>query len=268
MRFMPIPIVASLCLLAAWACADEKQEPTAKLEVIEDGVGIKLVRIPGGSFVMGSEKGFDDEVPVHRVTISKPFYLGQTEVTQAQYEAVMEENPSQSQADDLPVDTVSWQKATEFCKKLSEREGKRYRLPTEAEWEYACRAGGDGDFGRGEGGVEVTESSIGDYAWFRLNSEATSPVGRKKPNAWGLYDMHGNVFEWVQDNWLAYPKKATTDPLAVATAQQKLNKGEWYVLRGGSWEWGVDNGKAASRCRCKKTLRSRTVGFRVAREVE
>ncbi len=268
MRFMPIPIVASLCLLAAWACADEKQEPPTKLEVIEDGVGIKLVRIPAGSFVMGSEKGFDDEVPVHRVTISKPFYLGQTEVTQAQYEAVMEENPSQSQADDLPVDTVSWQKATEFCKKLSEREGKRYRLPTEAEWEYACRAGGDGDFGRGEGGVEVTESSIADYAWFRLNSEATSPVGRKKPNAWGLYDMHGNVFEWVQDNWLAYPKKATTDPLAVATAQQKLNKGEWYVLRGGSWEWGVDNGKASSRCRCKKTLRSRTVGFRVAREVE
>jgi formylglycine-generating enzyme required for sulfatase activity len=163
------------------------------------------------------------------------------------------------------VDTVSREKAIEFCTKLSEKEQLTYRLPTEAEWEYACRAGSRGPFGLGEGGIEVTESTIEEYAWFRLNSENSNPVAQKKPNAWGLFDMHGNVFEWCQDNWLAYPKKAMVDPVATATAVERA-KGEFFVLRGGSWEWGVDNGKASSRCRCKKNLRSRTVGFRVARD--
>lgn len=243
-----------------------RAEPIAR-EVITNGVEMKLVRIPAGTFDMGNDKGFDDEVPVHRVTISKDFFLGATEVTQAQYEAVMGENPSQNVgSSDLPVDTVPWDKAVEFCKKLSEKEGLEYRLPTEAEWEYACRAGSTGVIGLAEGGVEVNEADVEEYAWLRLNSEATQPVGRKKPNAWGLYDMHGNVFEWCQDNWLPYLDKAVTDPVAVATKVQKA-KGEFFVLRGGSWEWGLDNAKTSARCRCKKVLRSRTVGFRVARSL-
>lgn len=236
-------------------------------EVIVNGVGIRLAKIPAGSFPMGSESGFDDEVPVRLVTISRPFYLGVTEVTQQQYEAIMGVNPSQHiGSPDLPADTVSWEKAVQFCEKLSEREGVKYRLPTEAEWEWACRAGSKGQFGLGEGGVEVTTESINQYAWFRLNSEETNIVAAKKPNAWGLYDMHGNVFEWCQDNWLPYPDKPATDPVAVMTRAQKA-KGEWYVLRGGSWEWGIDNGTSAARCRCKKVLKSRTVGLRVARSI-
>ena len=182
-------------------------------------------------------------------------------------EAVMGDNPSQNVGSaDLPVDTIPWDKAVEFCKKLSEQEGLEYRLPTEAEWEYACRAGGKGVIGLAEGGFEVAEADVEEYAWLRLNSEATQPVGRKKPNAWGLYDMHGNVFEWCQDNWLPYTDKPVTDPVALATKVQKA-KGEFFVLRGGSWEWGLDNAKASARCRCKKVLRSRTVGFRVARSL-
>src|SRR5262245_15651401 len=159
-----------------------------EIEIITNGVGMKLVKIPAGSFRMGSEHGFDDEVPVHKVVISKPFFLGVTEVTQGQYEAIMDENPSQNLASsDHPVDSVPWLKAVEFCEKLSEREGVKYRLPTEAEWEYACRAGGEGKIGLGEGGVEVAEDNIDEYAWLRLNSDSTQSVGQKKPNAWGLY---------------------------------------------------------------------------------
>jgi formylglycine-generating enzyme required for sulfatase activity len=216
---------------------------------------------------MGSEHGFEDQAPVHKVTISKPFFLGTTEVTQGQYEAIMAENPSQNLASsDDPVDSVSWLKAIEFCEKLSEREGVTYRLPTEAEWEYACRAGSEGKIGLGEGGVEVPEDKIEEYAWLRLNSEGTQPVGQKKPNAWGLYDMHGNVFEWCQDNWLPYSDKNATDPVAVAKKVQK-GSGETFVLRGGSCDWGLDDSTAAARCRCNKNLRSRTVGFRVARSI-
>jgi formylglycine-generating enzyme required for sulfatase activity len=249
--------------------ANETPTPASPAELpttLTNSIGMKLVLIPAGNFQMGSDRGFDDEVPVHRVTLTRPFYLGVTEVTQAQYEETMGDNPSQLVGrPDLPVDTVPWDKAVAFCEKLSEREGVKYRLPTEAEWEYACRAGGTGRFGLGEGGVEVTGENVEEYAWFRLNSAETQPVAQKKPNAWGLYDMHGNVFEWCQDNWLEYPNKPAVDPVALAPKGQK--KGEWFVLRGGSWEWGLDNGTASARCRCKKALRSRTVGFRVARSV-
>ena len=170
------------------------QEVTVELT---NSIGMKLVRIPKGTFTMGN---------YHEVKISKDYYLGVTEVTQGQYEKVMGINPSHFQKQVIrkrnresdssmhPVESVLWKDAVEFCKKLSElpeekKAGRVYRLPTEAEWEYACRAGSMTAYSFGE-----DSKSLGDYAWFVDNSgKQTHPVGEKKANAWGLYDMHGNI---------------------------------------------------------------------------
>jgi len=202
--------------------------PAAKELDLGVGVTMKLALIPAGKFMMGSldsEKGRSkDEGPQHEVTLSKPFYMGVTEVTQAQYEAVMGTNPSHFKGATNPVEKVPWEDATEFCKKLSEKTRQAVRLPTEAEWEYACRAGTTTRFSFGD-----EDSILGDYAWYDSNSGGTThPVGQKKPNAWGLYDMHGNVYEWCADWYGDYPKGAVTDPQGPAS-------GAVLVLRGGSW---------------------------------
>jgi formylglycine-generating enzyme required for sulfatase activity len=186
------------------------------------GVTMKMILIPPGKFTRG------EGAYRHEVTISKPFYMGVTEVTQAQYEAVMGKNPSEFKGATNPVEMVSWNDATAFCKKLSEKTRQAVRLPTEAEWEYACRAGAQTAFSFGD-----DPSALGDYAWHLGNSEMmTHPVGQKKPNAWGLYDMHGNVWEWCADWYVPYPKGAVTDPSGPATG----NRGE-RVVRGGSWNY-------------------------------
>ncbi|MBE3098690.1 MAG: formylglycine-generating enzyme family protein [Planctomycetes bacterium] len=192
---------------------------------------MKLVLIPAGKFMMGEGK---DQ---HEVTISKPFYMGVTEVTQAQYEAVMGTNPSHFKGATNPVETVSWNDATEFCKKLSEKTRQTVRLPTEAEWEYACRAGTATAFSFGD-----SDSALGDYAWYTSNSgNTTHPVDQKKPNAWGLFDMHGNVWEWCADWWRRdYPNGAVTDPQGPAS-------GPYRVLRGGSWSSSPDYCRSAGR---------------------
>jgi formylglycine-generating enzyme required for sulfatase activity len=193
-----------------------------------NGVAMKLVLISAGKFAMGSpgsEEGRKaDEGPKHEVSISKPFYMGLTEVTQAQYEAVMGTNPSEFKGPTNPVENVTWDNAAEFCRKLSEKTRKTVRLPTEAEWEYACRAGSKTRFSFGE-----SESALGNYVWYGANSGGkTHPVGQKKPNTWGLYDMNGNVAEWCADGYGPYSSEASVDP-------QGVTSGDNRVVRGGPW---------------------------------
>jgi formylglycine-generating enzyme required for sulfatase activity len=204
-------------------------------------------------FTMGSPASeanrSNDEIQ-HEVTISKPFYLGVTEVTQEQYEAVMGNNPSNFKDAKNPVERVSWDDAVEFCKKLSSKTGKTVRLPTEAEWEYACRAGTTGAY--------AGNGSLDDMGWYTSNSSSkTHPVGQKKPNAWGLYDMHGNVYEWCGD-WYAdkYPTGAAKDPTGPAS-------GESRVLRGGSWDLYPQYCRSAYRDWLSPGSRGVDIGFSV-----
>ncbi|MCX5671055.1 MAG: SUMF1/EgtB/PvdO family nonheme iron enzyme [Planctomycetota bacterium] len=221
------PAVAQPALAAPTAAA-----PAELTLDLGGGVTMKMVLIPAGKFMMGSPDSaqgpIDFEVPQHEVILSKPFYMGVTEVTQAQYQAVMGKNPSEFKGATNPVETVSWNDATEFCKKLSEKAGQAVRLPTEAEWEYPCRAGTQTAFSFGD-----DLSALGDYAWWDGNSDKTThPVGQKKPNSWGLYDMHGNVWEWCADWYGEYPKGPVTDPSGPATGYGGR------VLRGGAWYYG------------------------------
>jgi formylglycine-generating enzyme required for sulfatase activity len=207
---------------------EPKSSPGILTLDLGNGVAMKLVLIRAGKFVMGSpgsEEGRKaDEGPQHEVSISKPFYMGLTEVTQAQYEAVMGTNPSEFKGPTNPVENVTWDNAAEFCRKLSEKTRKTVRLPTEAEWEYACRAGSKTRFSFGE-----SESALGNYVWYGANSGGkTHPVGQKKPNTWGLYDMNGNVAEWCADGYGPYSSEASVDP-------QGVTSGDNRVVRGGPW---------------------------------
>jgi len=211
------------------AAGESKSSPGILTLDLDKGVTMKLVLIRPGKFMMGSldsEQGrAGDECPQHQVIITKPFYMGVTEVTQAQYEAVMGANPSEFKGPTNPVERVSWADAVAFCRKLSEKTGKAVRLPTEAEWEYACRAGSRTRFSFGD-----SDGVLGDYAWCASNSGGkTHPVGQKKPNPWGLYDMHGNVWEWCADWFGGYSSGASTGP-------QEAGSGGSRVLRGGSWD--------------------------------
>jgi formylglycine-generating enzyme required for sulfatase activity len=177
-----------------------------------------------------------------------------TEVTQEQYKEVMGKNPSVSKGADKPVEMVSWRDAMEFCIRLSAREGKTYRLPTQAEWEYACRAGTTTEYSFGN-----DAASLGEYAWFRENSEwETHPIGQKKPNAWGLRDMHGNVSEWCLDPWKEYSSDAVTDS---PSAEEVANR----VSRGGYWHSPAKYCRSASRAWSEPGFRAAEKGFRVAR---
>ena len=235
------------------------QELAPKLSVdLGGGVKMDFVLIKAGSFMMGSEKdyAYADERSVHEVTITKPFYMGVYEVTQAQWKALMGDNPSGFKGDDLPVEMVSWEDCQKFLAKLKEKAGQGMicRLPTEAEWEYACRAGSKTEYSFGD-----DVGSLEDYAWFRANSEEkTHPVGQKKPNAWGLYDMHGNVFEWCADGYDAgyYAKSPEDDPKGPAAAGSR-------VLRGGSWGYHADDTRSAYRIRVDPSGRRSYCGCRV-----
>lgn len=214
--------------------------------------GIELVWCPPGTFAMGSPPGererSDDEAQ-HQVTLTQGFWLGKYPVTQEQWEKVMGSNPSQFKGGRNPVENLSWDDAREFMKKL----GSGFRLPTEAEWEYACRAGSESAFCFGD-----EEGKLKDFAWYSGNSGAqTRPVGQKKANAWGLYDMHGNVFEWCADWYGSYPRGPLTDPTGPPSGQDR-------VYRGGSWSFDARVCRSAYRNYWRPDSRFNFLGFRVA----
>ncbi|MEI8373022.1 MAG: formylglycine-generating enzyme family protein [Planctomycetota bacterium] len=237
------------------ATAEEAKEAGGKQIAVDLGGGVKLdlVSIPAGSFTMGDAS----DKPVHKVTITKPFHLGKYEVTQEQWEAVMGSNPSRFKGPKNPVEQVSWDDCQQFLVKLNAKTGGRggkFVLPTEAQWEYACRAGSTGKFC-----FEDDEKQLGEYAWYDENSDdKTHPVGEKRPNAFGLYDMHGNVWEWCQDWYETYGAEAVDDPRGPA-------KGSYRVLRGGGWSYGGGNCQSAYRDGSEPGYRRRNLGLRVSR---
>ncbi len=212
--------------------------PSELTVLLPGNVPLELVRIPAGTFMMGSESGDSDEKPVHEVTISKDFYLGKYEVTQAQWQAVMGSNPSHFGGNNLPVDSVSWNDCEKFITKLNQMYHGTFRLPTEAEWEYACRAGTTTDYYWENG-------NIGDYAWYSSHSGSniyTQEVGTKLPNEFGLYDMSGNVWEWCQDWYDSnyYSNSPNIDPVGADSGSKR-------VFRGGSWYNDVGDWRSANR---------------------
>jgi formylglycine-generating enzyme required for sulfatase activity len=218
-----------------------------------------MVILPAGSFTMGSSKG-GDESPAHSVTLGQPFALGKTEITQGQWKAVMGNNPSSFEncGDTCPVEQVSWNDAKEFIGKLNAKTGKQYRLPSEAEWEYACRAGGQNKYCGSDNPDSV--AWYGFYATPKGNSgKTTNPVATKQANAFGLYDMSGNVWEWVEDSYHANYNGAPTD----GSAWQ--GDGAKRVLRGGSWSYDPDGTRSAYRYSGTPAYRYDFIGFRVAR---
>ena len=234
------------------------QSPSSFIETLPGNIKLEMVKIPAGSFLMGSvdndEIAYDSEKPQHSVNLQE-FYLGKYPVTQEQYQAIIGNDPSFFKNPKNPVEMVTWDEAQEFCQKLSKKTGKKYRLPSEAEWEYACRAGTQTRYYFGD-----NEDLLKEYAWYRNNSASkTHPVAwHKKLNNWGLYDMHGNVWEWCEDGWHDNYENAPTDGSVWNDNHSQTN---YRVLRGGSWfDYPRD---CRSACRGYNDDRHGSYGFRV-----
>lgn len=233
--------------------AEEKAEMTGKSDVkptdsldLGNGVRLELVGIPAGKFTMGCPQTgathFSSDTP-HEVTLTKPYYMGKYEVTQEQYEAVVGSNPSRFKGPKRPVEKVSWTKAVAFCEKLSAKTGRKVRLPTEAEWEYACRAGTTTDYNVGATITTAQANFDGEAAPYKGHGPArgeTTDVGSYPANPWGLHDMHGNVDEWCQDIHGEYEAKPVTDPGGPSEGVTKVN-------RGGAWNATAQDIRSASR---------------------
>ncbi|MFY9223281.1 MAG: SUMF1/EgtB/PvdO family nonheme iron enzyme, partial [Blastocatellia bacterium] len=242
---------------------ENKENENVIVEILDNNVVIEIVKIEGGTFEMGSplsEEGRNADEKLHPVTVS-PFYIGKYEVTQAQWNAVANlpmintfliADPSDFKGANLPVEKITWGEAVEFCARLSKFTGKTYRLPTEAEWEYAARAGSKGKHA----------GDLDKMAWYGKNSEAqTHIVGQKQPNAWGLYDTHGNVWEWCQDWYGDYSSVAETDPKGAKT-------GTSHIARGGSWLHTATHSRLANRATLTPDIRVNGVGFRLVRSLK
>jgi len=262
--------------VAAAEQAAAEQEAAEKAAIlagarITNTLGMTFNKLPAGTFMMGSpesEEVREDDEHQHQVTISKAFYMQTTEVTQGQWKAVMGTEPWKDEdyikeGANYPAMYVSWNDAVAYCKKLSGKEGKTYRLPTEAQWEYACRAGTKTTWSFGN-----NENALGDYSWYEKNAfsageQYAHQVGLKKPNAFGLYDMHGNVWEWCYDYYDRnyYKESPTTDPPGPASGSQR-------VLRGGSWLFYTRDSRSAYRSRDGADLRYYNFGFRLVRELD
>ncbi len=250
---------------------------------ITNGLGMEFVYIQPGTFIMGSptnEPGRDSVEAQHRVTLTKGFYMQTTEVTQGQWKALMGSNPSRfkSCGDNCPVEKVSWKAVQKFIRKLNRREGgATYRLPTEAEWEYTARAGSDTAFANGviselKCGYDSNLDAMGWYCgnagvrysgcydastWGGPKCVGTHRVAQKRPNAWGVYDMHGNVFEWCADRYGDYPAGSVTDPTGPSSGSSR-------VVRGGSWYYCARCCRSADRLGPEPGYRRSLLGFRLA----
>jgi formylglycine-generating enzyme required for sulfatase activity len=232
---------------------------------------VELVPVLSGDFLMGSNNRFFSEAPPHPVKIRACFLLGRHAVTQGQWFAVMGDNPSAfRESPDHPVEGVSWDQAAEFCRRLGDRSGHRIRLPSEAEWEYACRAGTSAEFFFGPWGPFRDDSEVpwearqalGEYAWFDLNSGgSTRPVGLKRPNPWGLYDMLGTVWEWCADVWHGSYVGAPDDGSPWLEGEERQPR---RCLRGGAWDMNAFRCRSPYRSYDHRDLATSRIGFRVA----
>lgn len=240
----------------------------AKTEELGNGVTLEMVYVPGGTFMMGSSDSGGDksETPLHQVTVP-PFYMSKYPITQAQCQAVLGVNPSYTKGENRPVERVSWYDICVFCQELSRITGEEYRLPSEAEWEYACRAGTTTPFYFGE----TITSDLANYQGNRIYAsepkgvyrKQTTDVGQFPPNAFGLYDMHGNIWEWCADYYHEDYTYAPSDGSAWIT------KGKYKVrlLRGGSWFYPANYNRSAYRFGCSPGYSDLLMGFRVARTI-
>ena len=218
-----------------------------------EGISIEMVYVQGGTFDMGSNNGDDDEKPVHQVTLGD-YYIGKYEVTQAQWKAVMghSNNPSHFKGDNLPVENVSWNDAKMFISRLNRKTGKRYSLPTEAEWEYAARGGNKSE------GMEYSGGGIDYVGWYEGNSNSkTHPVGEKWENELGIYDMSGNVWEWCSDWYGSYSSSSQTDPKGPSSGSNRVN-------RGGCWYGSASYCRVANRDSDSPGYRLINLGFRLS----
>jgi len=248
----------------------KKPESKPKSEVVQSKniiqfLGMKFVLIKPGTFMMGSsadETGRDNDETQHSVTLTKKFYIQTTEVTQGQWRKAMKSNPSyfKDSGDDCPIESVSFDDCQEFIQKLNKQENtNKYRLPTEAEWEYACRAGSKTAFTNGDITKKdcIHNTKLDQISWYSVNSERrTHPVGQKEPNKWGVYDMHGNVWEWCQDRYGRYPYRYLIDPEGASSGRRR-------VFKGGSWLNDAAQCRSANRFRDISSFKSRYLGFRL-----
>ena len=252
MKYILTLLTALFCAVTASA-AEVPSETAPKKNLTIDlggGVTMEFVLIRPGTFPMGEKQS------AHKVTLTKPFYLGKYHVTQEQWERVMGNNPSHFKGLKNPLENASWEDCQVFVRKLGEKmPGQTFRLPTEAEWEYACRAGSTTRWCYGD-----AEAGLGEYGWYDRNSSGTThPVGEKKPNAWGLYDMHGNVWQLCADWYADYPPGDVTDPVGPAT-------GTVRVTRGGEWNRNAYHATSAFRGKTSPALRFKSLGVRLVVE--
>ncbi len=285
MRSKPVSLYLNLCLITAALILTFTVEILAQT-VFTNNLGMRFILIPAGSFLMGSpatEKGRNWNEKRHRVTITKSFYMGETEVTQGQWNRLVSPNPSTFQlGNSYPVDSVSWNDAVTFINYLNQWEGTtKYRLPTEAEWEYACRAGSTKAFSSGPittMSCTTPEPALIDTTWYCYNSGLANPprdfkphpVKLLKPNRWGLYDMHGNVQEWVEDacEWRSILKSkvgVTTSTYVNGIKNPLEIKGDHRIVRGGGWYQSPKYQRAAYRTYYKPMTRRNSLGFRIVR---
>jgi formylglycine-generating enzyme required for sulfatase activity len=257
-------LVAAVAIIAIMVALDHKKDNTKSgldsnsqsIEITANGVTFKMIKVDGGTFTMGAtteqQKPVADEKPTHQVKLSS-YYIGETVVTQALWVAVMGSNPSEFKGSNLPVESVSWDDCQRFISKLNNITGKHFRLPTEAEWEFAARGGN-----KSNGYQYAGSNTLSDVAWYKENSyNQTHSVMAKNPNELGLYDMSGNVWEWCQDWKGFYGYSSVTNPPGVTSGHER-------VFRGGCWTANARSCRTANRSGNTPDGRYYNLGFRLA----